>query len=211
MNERVEQNTARPRSSDPFYIVSCYIKWVTTSWTHTVCFRLLKPAAIGMYLTIFVDGVCFGVFDGFYPFFLVDELHISQQWIGKRYSWCSWSWGREWSLPPWRPSGSPKCYIWSCWWSSRRFSRKQKVHGGTGVTRSSTVPQQHFWLPQGLNVQGPGHRGCLQGVWSVIVGPVDDPLAGFRETKSQGAYRGSRTPTTLMTPSRPKWLQTWPP
>ena len=24
-----------PRSSDPFYIVSDYIKWVTTSWTHS--------------------------------------------------------------------------------------------------------------------------------------------------------------------------------
>ena len=25
--------TVRPRSSDPFYIVTYYIKWVTTSWT----------------------------------------------------------------------------------------------------------------------------------------------------------------------------------
>ena len=25
--------TVSPRSSDPFYIVSYYIKWVTTSWT----------------------------------------------------------------------------------------------------------------------------------------------------------------------------------
>jgi len=24
-----------PRSSDPFYILSYYIKWVTTSWTHS--------------------------------------------------------------------------------------------------------------------------------------------------------------------------------
>ena len=22
-----------PRSSDPFYIINCYIKWVITSWT----------------------------------------------------------------------------------------------------------------------------------------------------------------------------------
>ena len=28
------------RSSDPFYIVSCYIKWVTTSWTYTKNFSL---------------------------------------------------------------------------------------------------------------------------------------------------------------------------
>ena len=27
------QGTVCPRSSDPFYIVSYYIKWVTTSWT----------------------------------------------------------------------------------------------------------------------------------------------------------------------------------
>ena len=25
-----------PRSSDPFYIVSYYIKWVTTTWTHSM-------------------------------------------------------------------------------------------------------------------------------------------------------------------------------
>ena len=28
-------NTICPRSSYPFYIVSYYIKWVTTSWTHS--------------------------------------------------------------------------------------------------------------------------------------------------------------------------------
>ena len=27
--------TASPRSSDPFYIVTYYIKWVTTSWTYS--------------------------------------------------------------------------------------------------------------------------------------------------------------------------------
>ena len=27
--------TVCPRSSDPFYIVSYYKKWVTTSWTHS--------------------------------------------------------------------------------------------------------------------------------------------------------------------------------
>ena len=25
-----------PRSRDPFYLVTHYIKWVTTSWTHTM-------------------------------------------------------------------------------------------------------------------------------------------------------------------------------
>ena len=31
----VEYN-AFPRSSDPIYIVSYYLKWVTTSWTHSM-------------------------------------------------------------------------------------------------------------------------------------------------------------------------------
>ena len=29
-------HTICPGSSDPFYIVSYYIKWVTTSWTHGI-------------------------------------------------------------------------------------------------------------------------------------------------------------------------------
>ena len=29
-------HTLCPRSSDPFYIVSYYIKWVTPSWTHSI-------------------------------------------------------------------------------------------------------------------------------------------------------------------------------
>ena len=34
-----------PRSSNPFYIVSYYIKWVTTSWTHgTQCY---PPGTLG--------------------------------------------------------------------------------------------------------------------------------------------------------------------
>ena len=28
-------HTACPRSSDLFYIITYYIKWVTTSWTHS--------------------------------------------------------------------------------------------------------------------------------------------------------------------------------
>ena len=37
---RTFPDTVCPRSSDPFYIVSYYIKWVTTSW-HTVSHVLL--------------------------------------------------------------------------------------------------------------------------------------------------------------------------
>ena len=29
-----EYNTVCPRSSDPFYIVTYYIKWATSSWTY---------------------------------------------------------------------------------------------------------------------------------------------------------------------------------
>ena len=32
-NNQAVRNTIYPRSSDPFYIVSYCIKWVTTSWT----------------------------------------------------------------------------------------------------------------------------------------------------------------------------------
>ena len=35
--------TVCPRSSDPFYIVSYYIKWVTTSWTDSIVSHLRKP------------------------------------------------------------------------------------------------------------------------------------------------------------------------
>ena len=34
--KKLKINTVCPRSSsDPFYIVSYYITWVTTSWTHS--------------------------------------------------------------------------------------------------------------------------------------------------------------------------------
>ena len=40
-----ESFTVCPESSDPFYIVSYYIKWVTTSWTHSTsgCSSLPLP------------------------------------------------------------------------------------------------------------------------------------------------------------------------
>ena len=33
-------HTVFPKSSDPSYVVSYYIKWVTTSWTHNIKGRL---------------------------------------------------------------------------------------------------------------------------------------------------------------------------
>ena len=35
--------TVCPGCSDPFYIVSYYIKWVTTSWTHSNCLTNPTP------------------------------------------------------------------------------------------------------------------------------------------------------------------------
>ena len=42
----------------------------------------MKAPPICLYLTVLVDGYVFGVNDGFYAFFLVDELGISQEWLG---------------------------------------------------------------------------------------------------------------------------------
>ena len=33
VNSAIKKDTVCPRSSDPFYIVTYCIKWVTTSWT----------------------------------------------------------------------------------------------------------------------------------------------------------------------------------
>ena len=41
--------TICPGSSDPFYIVSYYIKWGTTSWTHSICPRSSDPLYIVSY------------------------------------------------------------------------------------------------------------------------------------------------------------------
>ena len=35
-NPDSRRTTVCPRSSDPFYIVSYYIKWVTTSWRYSM-------------------------------------------------------------------------------------------------------------------------------------------------------------------------------
>ena len=32
----MKRDTVFPRSSDPFYIATYYIKWVTTSWTYSI-------------------------------------------------------------------------------------------------------------------------------------------------------------------------------
>ena len=50
--------------------------------------------------------------------------------------------------------------------------REKKSPKGCMGSGSSTISQQHFWLPEGLNVRDPGYHGGLQGVKSVMVGPI---------------------------------------
>ena len=38
-----------PRSSDQFYIISCYIKWVTTSWTHGSLYIRITPQQLYLF------------------------------------------------------------------------------------------------------------------------------------------------------------------
>ena len=75
------------------------------------------------------------------------------------------------------------------------FREKKSPEGCMG-SGSSTISQQHFWLPEGLNVLEPGHHGGLQGVKSVMVGPIEGP---FTVSKKNGVaeVRGSSTGTTI--------------
>ena len=71
------------------------------------------------------------------------------------------------------------------------FEKKKSPEGCMG-SGSSTISQQHFWVPEGLNVRDPGHHGGLQGVRSVLVAPVDDSFAGFQKNNSVGGCRVQR-------------------
>ena len=75
------------------------------------------------------------------------------------------------------------------------FREKKSPEGCMG-SGSSTISQHHFWLPEGLNVREPGHHGGLQGVKSVMVGPIEGP---FTVCKKIGVaeVRGSSTGTTI--------------
>ena len=37
-NKTLDLNTVCPESSDPFYMVTSYIKWFTTSWTDSIMY-----------------------------------------------------------------------------------------------------------------------------------------------------------------------------
>ena len=42
MSIKLHANTICPGFSDQLYIVSYYIKWVTTSWTHSTTFKFIQ-------------------------------------------------------------------------------------------------------------------------------------------------------------------------
>ena len=65
--------------------------------------------------------------------------------------------------------------------------RKENFSEGCRGSGSSTGSQQHFWLPEGLNVREPGHHGGLQGVKSVMLGPVQ---GRFTVSKTIGVAEG---------------------
>ena len=52
------QRTVCPRSSDRFYIVTYYIKCVTTPWTHSITFRssVFKVLRINSNLSLTISG-----------------------------------------------------------------------------------------------------------------------------------------------------------
>ena len=61
---------------------------------------------------------------------------------------------------------------------------------------SSTISQQHSWLPEGLNVRKPGHHGGLQDVKSVMVGLIEGPFTVSKKNWV-AKVRGSSTGTTI--------------
>ena len=46
--------TVCPRSSDPFYVVTYYIKWVNTSWTCCTLKCTLRAYASNLFLLVLV-------------------------------------------------------------------------------------------------------------------------------------------------------------
>ena len=66
------------------------------------------------------------------------------------------------------------------------FEIKNSLEGCRG-SRSSTGSKQHFLLPEGLNIREPGHHGGLQGVKSVMLGPVQ---GRFTVSKTIGVAEG---------------------
>ena len=48
----IEYSTVCPGSSDPFYMVTYYLKWVTTSWTYSSAFIALNTCSVRMEVAI---------------------------------------------------------------------------------------------------------------------------------------------------------------
>ena len=61
MVDQIMHTTVFPRSSDPFYMVSYYKKWVTTSWTHSTIYSVTlhdpRPLPFWMALAQFMDSL----------------------------------------------------------------------------------------------------------------------------------------------------------
>ena len=73
---------------------------------------------------------------------------------------------------------------------------EKKSPEGCRGSGSLTGSQQHFWLPEGINVREPGHHGGLQGVKSVMVVPVEGPFTVSKKIGVAGG-RGSSTGSTI--------------
>ena len=50
--------TVCPRSSDPFYVVTYYIKWVTTSWTHSNIARIWTSSLLNGRMDQIRNNIC---------------------------------------------------------------------------------------------------------------------------------------------------------
>ena len=99
-------HTVCPTSSDPFYIVSYYIRWVTTSWTYSTstCMSNLDDKCFFFstkYLEIYVVFFTFSLL--LLPSFLhgtwcAHMTEIGLLWEKKnRFDCCSWSKQMSWT------------------------------------------------------------------------------------------------------------------
>ena len=76
-------HTVCPRSSDPFYIVSYYIKWVTASWTYRNLSEKKRikssiPRKWFDYDKIERNRILFDLYTTFSPVFLFKSLPIKK-------------------------------------------------------------------------------------------------------------------------------------
>ena len=78
--------TICPRNSDPFYIVSCYIKWVTTSWAYSRIQVIVGDITKMLKVSYIFIFIFYFIFPCFTPFPLVsilfsNSLILSLNWV----------------------------------------------------------------------------------------------------------------------------------